>query len=186
MLYLYILTTRLRCLDAERAQLWKQHFTNAHFGHCETLLMARHEVHSKTLMQRYLKDLFAQWRGVIISYDEGLVGDDVVLAAALWRNIFHADPDIDLRRLEAVVSWMRHRFQALEAVPDLPNDPLCTRVVQQAVRLLMSTAEIDVLQQPIDSTSFTPLAKAVPHEPLSKPLPSAMAESSDGKNQKKT
>jgi cytochrome b pre-mRNA-processing protein 3 len=27
---------------------------------------------------------------LIFAYDEGIAGDDTVLAAAVWRNLFHA------------------------------------------------------------------------------------------------
>lgn len=77
-----------------------------------------HELHSRAIRQTYLKDLFVQWRGLILSCDEGMVKGDAVLAAAVWRNLFKAKEDVDLRSLAAVVSWIRAGVKSLDALPD--------------------------------------------------------------------
>lgn len=70
------------------------------------------------IRNKYLKDLFTQWRGILAAYDEGLVKGDAVLAAAVWRNVFNAQEDVDLRGVGVVVCYMRGVMQGLEAVGD--------------------------------------------------------------------
>ena len=64
-----------------------------------------HDMGSSSIRQRYLKDLFVQWRGVILAYDEGLVKGDAVLAAAVWRNLFKAREDVDVRVSSSRWRW---------------------------------------------------------------------------------
>lgn len=67
---------------------------------------------------KYLKDLFTQWRGVLAAYDEGLVKGDAVLATAVWRNVFEGREDVDFVGLGEVVSYMRGVLKGLEGMPD--------------------------------------------------------------------
>lgn len=77
-----------------------------------------HDMSSRVMRQRYLQDLFVQWRGVVLAYDEGLVKGDAVLAAAVWRNLFKASEDVDVRALAAIVSWMRSSLKYLDSMED--------------------------------------------------------------------
>lgn len=43
---------------------------------------------------------------------------DAVLATAVWRNVFRADEEVDLRRLGEVMSYMRGVLRGLEEMPD--------------------------------------------------------------------
>ena len=81
-------------------------------------MVVLHNISSRMLRNRYLKDLFVQWRGLTAAYDEGLVKGDAVLAAAVWRNIFKGDEGVDLRRLGQVVSYMRSVLSKLDAMSD--------------------------------------------------------------------
>ena len=81
-------------------------------------MVVLHNISSRMLRNRYLKDLFVQWRGLTAAYDEGLVKGDAVLATAVWRNIFKGDEDVDLRRLGQVVSYMRSVLSKLDAMGD--------------------------------------------------------------------
>lgn len=68
---------------------------------------------------KYLKDLFVQWRGCQAGYDEGLVKGDAVLATAVWRNIFRGEKDdVDWRRVGEVVSYIRHVLGVLGDMSD--------------------------------------------------------------------
>ena len=51
-------------------------------------------------------------------YDEGLMKGDAVLATAVWRNIFKADEEVDLRKLAEVVSYMRRVLRTFDSVTD--------------------------------------------------------------------
>ena len=77
-----------------------------------------HNMHARGTRNRYLKDLFIQWRGLLAAYDEGLAKGDAVLAAAVWRNIFKANEDIDVKRLAQIVSYMRRALKGLDALDD--------------------------------------------------------------------
>ena len=53
-----------------------------------------------------------------MGYDEGLIKGDAVLAAAVWRNVFKADENVDFRGVGEVVSFIRGVLKGLEAMPD--------------------------------------------------------------------
>lgn len=81
-------------------------------------MVREHNVYSRMIRNKYLKDLFTQWRGVLAAYDEGLVKGDAVLATAVWRNIFEGREDVDLKGLGEVVSYMRGVLKGLEGMAD--------------------------------------------------------------------
>jgi hypothetical protein len=118
MLHMYILVVRLRCLDQENFRAWQSQLVDHFFHEAETKMELTHDVTSKALRQRYLKDLFVQWRGLMLAYDEGLVKGDAVLASALWRNLFKHGEDVDMRVLAAIVSWMRLSLKNLDQMED--------------------------------------------------------------------
>lgn len=71
------------------------------------------------MRNKYLKDLFVRWRGLLAAYDEGVAKkNDAVLAAAVWRNLFRGDEDVDLRHLGTVVSYLRGVLKGLEGIED--------------------------------------------------------------------
>ena len=82
-------------------------------------MISSHRISARSIRNKYLKDLFLQWRGLTAAYDEGLArGSDAVLATALWRNVFKADPEVDLRKLGLVVSYLRGILNGLESIED--------------------------------------------------------------------
>lgn len=94
MLHLYLVTARLRCLPTvEQAKSWQHQLIDHFFYAAEEVMDVRHGIRSSMLRQRYLKDLFVQWRGLTAAYDEGLVKGDAVLAAAVWRNLYRCRTD---------------------------------------------------------------------------------------------
>ncbi|RYP04722.1 hypothetical protein DL764_004272 [Monosporascus ibericus] len=118
MLHMYLVFARLRNLEPDAARSWQKQLVDHFFFDAEDKMELNHGLHSRGLRHRYLKDLFVQWRGVIVAYDEGVVKGDPVLAAALWRNVFKAREDVDVRALAAIVSWMRLCFKMLDQMPD--------------------------------------------------------------------
>ena len=123
MLHLYLLHARLRCLDRESFANWRQQLVDHFFFDAERKMHVDHGITSTALRQRYLKDVFVQWRGLLVAYDEGLIKGDAILASAVWRNLFKGSPDVDPRALAAIVGWMRSSLKALEAASDdaFPN-----------------------------------------------------------------
>ncbi|RYP47807.1 hypothetical protein DL768_006216 [Monosporascus sp. mg162] len=118
MLHMYLVFARLRNLEPDAARSWQKQLVDHFFFDAEDKMELNHGLHSRGLRHRYLKDLFVQWRGVIVAYDEGVVKGDPVLAAALWRNVFKAREDVDVRALAAIVSWMRLCLKMLDQMPD--------------------------------------------------------------------
>ncbi|KXH60864.1 ubiquinol-cytochrome C chaperone [Colletotrichum salicis] len=117
MLHMYLVLARLRCLDRDSSRNLQHQFIDQFFFDCERMMHLNHGMTSSALRQRYLKEIFVQWRGLIAAYDEGVVKDDKVLGAAVWRNLFKSREDADLRQVAAVVAWMRATLQDLEAAP---------------------------------------------------------------------
>lgn len=82
-------------------------------------MVTLHNISSRAIRNRYLKDLFIQWRGVLAAYDEGLVKGDAVLGAAVWRNIWKASAtsqdgrDLDWSKVATVVAYMRRVISEL-------------------------------------------------------------------------
>ncbi|KAI2626587.1 ubiquinol-cytochrome C chaperone-domain-containing protein [Hypoxylon sp. NC1633] len=118
MLHMYLILARLRNMDLDAARSWQRQLVDHFFFDAEEKMDLSHGISSRGLRHRYLKDLFVQWRGVIAAYDEGVIKGDPVLAAAVWRNVFKARDDVDVRALAAVVSWMRRSLKVLDQIPD--------------------------------------------------------------------
>ncbi|PNY26933.1 CBP3-like protein [Tolypocladium capitatum] len=118
MLHLYLLNARLRMLDGDAYRNWQQQLVDHFFFECEKKMHLDHGITSSALRQRYLKDIFVQWRGLLLAYDEGLIKGDAILASAVWRNLFKGTPDVDPRALLAIVGWMRSSLAALEGTSD--------------------------------------------------------------------
>lgn len=118
MLHLYLLNARIRQFDREAYRRWQQQLVDHFFFEAEKKMHVDHSITSSALRQRYLKDIFVQWRGLLLAYDEGLIKGDAILASALWRNLFKGNPDVDPRALASIVGWMRASLKALEATSD--------------------------------------------------------------------
>jgi cytochrome b pre-mRNA-processing protein 3 len=100
-----------------------------------------HNISSSALRQRYLKDIFVQWRGLVLAYDEGLIKGDAILASAVWRNLFKGDPDVDPRHLAAVVGWMRSTLAALETTSDANLPMRAEEILQKPVNVFWTRLE---------------------------------------------
>lgn len=101
-------------------------------------MITHHRLSSNAVRQKYLKELFAQWRGCVLSYDEGLIRGDAVMAAAVWRNVLGAAGDasvdakgkgtevaagkgaavVDGQKLAMIVGWMRRELERLDRADD--------------------------------------------------------------------
>ncbi|KAJ4144695.1 hypothetical protein LMH87_003568 [Akanthomyces muscarius] len=135
MLHLYLINARLRCFDRDEYRNWSQQMIDHFFFECEKKMHLDHNITSSALRQRYLKDIFVQWRGLLLAYDEGLVKGDAVLASAVWRNLFKGDPEADPRALVAIVGWIRASLAALEGTSDMTFP-------QQAAEILVKPVDV--------------------------------------------
>ncbi len=107
-LHMYLLTVRLRALDSQAVYQNYQRYLLEHFSQAaEDKMNILHGMSARGIRNRYLKDLFLQWRGLLAAYDEGLVKGDAVLAGALWRNMFKGDEEVNWTKVAVVVGYMR-------------------------------------------------------------------------------
>jgi len=117
-LHMYLLTVRLRMFPADHARHWHQNLLDHFFYAAEDRMATFHGMEARSVRNKYLKDLFVQWRGVLLSYDEGLIKGDAVLAAAVWRNVFAAREDVDMVKVAEITAWMRKTLKGLERMSD--------------------------------------------------------------------
>jgi cytochrome b pre-mRNA-processing protein 3 len=124
-LHMYLLTVRLRALPSrDSLQTHSRHLID-HFSHnAEHRMVTLHRLTSRGIRNKYLKDLFIQWRGILAAYDEGIIKGDAVLGAALWRNLWKASPidphgaEVDWTKVARVVVYMRRVLFELAKVEE--------------------------------------------------------------------
>ncbi|EXJ77874.1 hypothetical protein A1O3_09033 [Capronia epimyces CBS 606.96] len=124
-LHMYIMTVRLRALQTPAAfQSYHRYLIENFSQAAEDKMATEHNMYARGIRNRYLKDLFLQWRGNIIAYDEGLAKGDAVLGAAVWRNLFRGQEDVDWEKVALVVSFMRQVISKLGdlRVTDMMNE----------------------------------------------------------------
>ncbi|KAB5558585.1 ubiquinol-cytochrome C chaperone-domain-containing protein [Coniochaeta sp. 2T2.1] len=148
MLHLYLLIARFRCMEKDVYQNWQAQLVDHFFHEAEEKMDLLHGMTSRSIRQRSLQDLFQQWRGLLLAYDEGVAKGDAVLASAVWRNLFKGKEDVDLRNLAAVVSWMRLMLKNLDKMAD-DALPLYAGIVFK----VPATAELAVVDKPAAATS---------------------------------
>ena len=116
-LHMYLLTVRLRGLDDQSSFQNYQRYLLEHFSHAaEDKMLIFHGMAARGIRNRYLKDLFLQWRGLMAAYDEGLVKGDAELASAVWRNLFKGDEEVDWVKVAEVVAFIRKAINQLGKV----------------------------------------------------------------------
>lgn len=81
-------------------------------------MVSLHNIAARSVRNKYLKDLFVQWRGVLAAYDEGLAKGDAVLASAVWRNIFAGDENVDAAAVANVVSYLKKNLRDFDRIAD--------------------------------------------------------------------
>lgn len=117
-LHMYALTARLRKFPAEHVRIWEQNLLDHFFYAAEDRMAMWHGMAARGIRNKHLKDLWVQWRGVLLSYDEGLIKGDAVLGAAVWRNVFQAREDVNLGDVATVVGYLRREISRLDKFPD--------------------------------------------------------------------
>lgn len=74
-----------------------------------------------------VKALFEHFKPTLLSYDEGALSSDSVLAGALWRNIFEMNC-ADVSHLELMVDYTRRQLAHVDQQP--ASDLLSTGLVR--------------------------------------------------------
>lgn len=71
-------------------------------------------VDDSSVRRESLRELVENFYGLIFAYDEGLLSHDRVLAAALWRNMFHDKQHTDAIKLAEMVDYVRRQVCHLD------------------------------------------------------------------------
>uniref|UniRef100_A0A3Q2G1V7 Ubiquinol-cytochrome c reductase complex assembly factor 1 n=1 Tax=Cyprinodon variegatus TaxID=28743 RepID=A0A3Q2G1V7_CYPVA len=66
-------------------------------------------------LKEAMKAMTETFYAAIFGYDEGILSDDCVLAAALWRNLFNRQCE-DPQQLELMVEYVRKQMQFIDAL----------------------------------------------------------------------
>lgn len=155
-LHLYMLTVRMRDLPTNKEYLEHQKYLLEHFSaEAEDRMSLWHGMGgSRTVRNKYLKDLFTQWRGVVYAYDEGLVKGDAVLATAVWRNLWKADEDVEWEKVALVVAYLRRSLTSLsrmslqEITTELQDNSQFWEQAQQGLSAVVSEKAKKINSQP--------------------------------------
>eukprot|EP01147_Barroeca_monosierra_P002963 gene2963-5764_t len=74
-------------------------------------------VDDSRVIQESTRELFSMFYGLLFAYDEGLTSSDVVLAEAVWRNLFHdAKDDFNMQNVGFMVKYIRKEIQRLDNI----------------------------------------------------------------------
>lgn len=119
-LHVWMLFVRMRAMPFAVGKNYQQHLIDRLFKDMELRLSEEMNVLSGRISDTYLKDFHQQFLGLVFSYDEAIASEkpDAVLAAALWRNIFNGDKNVDMVKLESVVRYVRMQLYVLEQISD--------------------------------------------------------------------
>ncbi|GME86555.1 unnamed protein product [[Candida] boidinii] len=117
-LHIWLLFVRMRAMPFKYGKSYQQKLVDRFFKDMELRLSEEMNVLSGRITDSYLKDFHSQLMGIVLSYDEALASNDAVLAAALWRNIFNGEKNVDLVKLEALVRYVRMQLYVLSKTSD--------------------------------------------------------------------
>lgn len=118
-LHMWLLTVRLRCFPEQYVKDWHQNLLDHFFYAAEDRMATWHGMVARGVRNKNLKDLWTQWRGVQLAYDEGLIKGDAVMATAIWRNVFKASPQVDISDLAQVTGYVYRELQTLGRLDDM-------------------------------------------------------------------
>lgn len=114
----WMLSVRMRAMPAKYGRSYQQKLVDRLFKDMELRMSFEMKINSGRIIETNLKEYHAQLLGLVLSYDEALVLDDITLALALWRNLFNGDPNVDMCHLEAMVCYTRENLYLLNKMSD--------------------------------------------------------------------
>lgn len=117
-LHYWILSVRMRAMPFQYGRNYQQKLVDRIFRDMELRMSGELGISSNRIIETYLKDYHTQLLGCVLSYDEGLMTDDITLAAAIWRNIFNGNPNADMRHIESMVGYVRQQLYVLNKISD--------------------------------------------------------------------
>lgn len=117
-LHYWILSVRMRAMPFKYGRNYQQKLVDRIFKDMELRMAEELNINSNRIIEGYLKEYHKQLLGSVLSYDEGLLTDDITLASALWRNVFNGNPNADMRHIEALVGYVRSQLYVLNKMSD--------------------------------------------------------------------
>jgi cytochrome b pre-mRNA-processing protein 3 len=117
-LHYWILSVRMRAMPFKYGREYQKKLVDRIFTDLETRMATEIAIKSNRTIENYLKDYHAQLLGCVLSYDEGLMSDDITFASALWRNVFNANENVDVRHVEALLVYVRSQLYVLNKMTD--------------------------------------------------------------------
>lgn len=117
-LHTWLLFVRMRAMPFKYGKNYQQKLVDRFFKDIELRLSEEMNVQSGRIIDSYLKDFNSQLRGIVLSYDEAFVSDDATLAAALWRNLFNGERNVDMVHIEAMVRYVRMQLYVMSKMSD--------------------------------------------------------------------
>lgn len=117
-LHYWMLAVRMRAMPFKYGKNYQQKLVDRIFRDMELRMAEELGISSNRIIEGYLKDYHTQMLGATLSYDEGLMTDDITLGAALWRNVLNGNPEADMRHVEALVSYVRGNLYVLNQLSD--------------------------------------------------------------------
>lgn len=118
-LHVWMMFVRMRAMPFKYGKNYQQKLTDKFFKDIELRLAEEMNVQNGSIREDYRKDFHAQMIGMIAAFDEALASEgDTVLTAAIWRNIFNGDKNVDTVKLEAVVRYVRMNLYVLDKISD--------------------------------------------------------------------
>ncbi|WEJ93288.1 Serine carboxypeptidase 3 [Yamadazyma tenuis] len=117
-LHYWMLAVRMRAMPFKYGKNYQQKLVDRIFRDMELRLAEELGITSNRLIENYLKEYHTQMLGCVLSFDEGLMTDDTTLGAAIWRNVLNGNPNVDMRHVEALVSYVRGNLYVLNQITD--------------------------------------------------------------------
>ncbi|KAK9487977.1 hypothetical protein V1527DRAFT_459014 [Lipomyces starkeyi] len=117
-LHIWMLLVRMRALPEKYANAYEQALVDGIFLDLEKRMVNEYKIKSNRLISNTLKEFNLQLRGSVLAYDEGLMADDAVLGAAIWRNIFGGKKDVNMAKVAIMVRYVRTHIFVLEKLSD--------------------------------------------------------------------
>ncbi|KAJ8103229.1 ubiquinol-cytochrome C chaperone-domain-containing protein [Lipomyces tetrasporus] len=117
-LHIWMLLVRMRALPEKYANAYEQALVDGVFLDLEKRMVNEYKIRSNRLINNTLKEFNLQLRGSVLAYDEGLMADDTVLGAAIWRNIFGGRKDVNMAKVAILVQYVRTHIYVLDKMSD--------------------------------------------------------------------
>jgi len=112
-LHLWMVSVRLMsegCKDCQEVRNW---MVKTFWEDCD---VRAKEVGEKNTAERAeaIAEIGEQFNAALFIYDEGVLGDDIALANAIWRRLLMCRPDPDAEKLEMLVRYVRRTLSLLD------------------------------------------------------------------------